>query len=141
MELILNIGLNTNTNGNIGVGTVLRDVEAHGFELLDVATHWSDTEQTVVARVGTGPVPDGAVNFFIGHLARLLSQDCIAVYNPATREGYLIGPKADDWGPFNPEFFILVGGSRLAPSPAPHVAERQAQLANWANQRNLKAAA
>lgn len=38
-------------------------------------------------------------------LCRQYSQDCVAVYNPATGEGDLIGPRADAWRPFNPAFF------------------------------------
>ena len=52
MELILNIGLNSK-NGNIGPGTVLREIEATGFKLQAYAIHHSETEPTLVARVST----------------------------------------------------------------------------------------
>jgi len=42
---------------------------------------------------------------FIGLLSIDLGQDCIAVYNADKDRGVLVGPKADEWGEFNKEFF------------------------------------
>lgn len=42
-----------------------------------------------------------------------LKQDCIAVYRELTGGGALVGPRADAWGPFNPEYFLLLDGRRL----------------------------
>ena len=47
-------------------------------------------------------------------IARDLQQDCIAVYQPTRGVGHLVGPKAIKWGQFNPEFFFLPSGKRLA---------------------------
>jgi hypothetical protein len=44
----------------------------------------------------------------IAVLATALDQDCIAVYNHSTNTGELIGDKASEWGPFNPEFFQFI---------------------------------
>ncbi len=43
-----------------------------------------------------------------------LAQDCIAVYDPRTKRGRLIGPRASAWGEFTPEYFVLPTGERLA---------------------------
>jgi hypothetical protein len=51
-------------------------------------------------------------------LAVALGQDCIAVWHADEAYGDLIGPKAAEWGPFNPEFFILPDGTRLAETAA-----------------------
>ena len=36
-------------------------------------------------------------------------QDCIAIWNHETEHGSLFGPKADDWGLFNVNFFYFIG--------------------------------
>jgi hypothetical protein len=109
MDVILNIGLAVNGNSNIGSGTAIREVIAT-FGAASFEFKHSDTELTCIACVehpGTGV-------FAIEHLARLLQQDCIAAYYPETGHGALIGPRAEAWGEFNPEFFILPDGTRLS---------------------------
>jgi hypothetical protein len=105
--MIVNIGLNRTNDEPLTVDyvdfitmIVLRGVSA--YEL-----HQSDTEQTMVFEADVSPEQGE-------RLARLLQQDCIAVYDPATGTGTLYGPRADAWGPFNPEHFILLGGQRAA---------------------------
>lgn len=41
-------------------------------------------------------------------ISELLGQDCIAQYDLDRCEGALIGPRADKWGEFNPQFFKLL---------------------------------
>ena len=112
MKTILNIGLAREGNKNIGVGTVLRELGQRGFQLYEYLIWHSATEVTVVAEVeanmSTSP-------FY--YLAQVLGQDCIAVYRPDLQKGRLIGPKAEAWGEFNPEFFIQLDGTRLAQPP------------------------
>lgn len=61
---------------------------------------WKGTEKTLVAVITGEPCP--AV---LSALCVILHQDCIAVkYVDGT--GELIGPNADKWGKFNPEYFI-----------------------------------
>lgn len=112
MKLILNIGLARFNNSNIGAGTVLRDLASHDFKIERHAIVHSESEMTVVAEVDDNDQP-GTDNR-IHMLSDVLGQDCIAVYNPLTREGDLIGSRAAAWGEFNPEFFVLADGSRLA---------------------------
>lgn len=112
MPYILNIGLARQGNSNVGVGTVLREIASCGFRLVNHAIHHSGTEITVVAQVnrryGYTPAAECAA-----HLATLLGQDCIAVYNPERDFGYLAGPNAAAWGEFNPAYFLMLDGSRL----------------------------
>lgn len=121
MEVTLNIGLARAGNSNIGVGTVLREIEQSGFRLRQYNIQHSDTEITVVARVTPGysytPVAARAE-----HLANALGQDCIAVYHPATGHGYLAGPRAAAWGAFNPDYFLQLDGTRLSAGALPRAA-------------------
>ena len=48
---------------------------------------------------------DRPVEWMIASLAAMLEQDCIGVLNTDTGAGVLVGPKAADWGDFNPEYF------------------------------------
>jgi hypothetical protein len=110
MRVILNIGLAREGIVNIGVGTVLRELGQRGFNPQNWAISYSDTEFTMVA--------EGDGSYFwtkdVYFLAQVLHQDCIALYAADLPAGWNIGPKADKWGPFNPEKFILLDGTRLA---------------------------
>lgn len=111
MSLILNIGLARNGKSNIGVGTVLRDLASY-FTVLQHSVQHSETEITVVAEVERrGNILNTANAIFI--LAELLGQECIAVYNCSSAQGALIGPRADKWGDFNPEYFVMLDGRRM----------------------------
>jgi hypothetical protein len=46
--------------------------------------------------------------------ANELGQECIALYYPGAEFGQLIGPRAAAWGEFNPEFFLMPDGTRMA---------------------------
>lgn len=117
MEVILNIGLDS-VNGNVGIGTALRQLHNGGFVTLDYAVHYSDTERTLVARCETG----GMVETPVRHLATVLGQDCIAVWLPLFQRGELYGPRAAAWGEFNPEFFLQLDGTRLSETALPRAA-------------------
>jgi len=112
--MILNIGLARTGNSNIGTGTVLRELSAHGFDLQAYNIHHSDTEITVVAEVTNSFSAFLPVDDRVFALANVLGQDCIAIYEPTSNLGALIGPKAAAWGEFNPEFFLNLDGTRLA---------------------------
>ena len=68
------------------------------------------SEPTLVVRVRLPVelVERGILDEAVHGLAVSLEQDCIAVYHvdgPHTGTGELIGPRAAEWGEFNPEFF------------------------------------
>lgn len=68
----------------------------------------SDTEHTLIVEV----FPD--LSFMaLWILCEDLAQDCVAVHSPGTESGQLVGPKAHEWGAFNPLQFILLDGTRL----------------------------
>ncbi len=115
MDLILNIGLDSKTKGNIGGGTAIREVVSYFGPASSFSFKHSDTELTCIASVRVNSeLHYTDVENRIYFLARLLGQDCIAVYAPEQRKGTLIGPNAKAWGEFNPEFFILPDGTRLS---------------------------
>lgn len=71
-----------------------------------------DEEGTHVAELDVSRIPPGEVYIRLHSVAAALHQDCIAVvpvddyFNPGYRlPGHLIGPRADKWGEFNPEYF------------------------------------
>lgn len=108
---ILNIG---HAIGDTGAShtliQILQAVERCGIRIAQVNVHESDTETTTVLRT---PAVDSAAVYT---LATVLGQDCIAVWHPLQpgQPGELIGPSAAAWGEFNPEFFVLPEGGRLA---------------------------
>ena len=51
-------------------------------------------------------LPEGNVRSFFYALAEVMRQDCIAAWNEDNEVGALIGPKAAEWGAFNPNYFI-----------------------------------
>ena len=113
MYLILNIGLDVEATRSIAADVALQIVSANDFLVVKHAVHQSDTEPTLVVKVRVFDFPALAWQK-LKHIAIDLHQDCIAAYNPETGIGALIGPKAAAWGSFNPEFFILPDGNRLA---------------------------
>ena len=111
MEVILNIGCDSKVLGKIPPMWV---VSAARLQFINVIAHkvvQSDTEKTVVLHAHIdGPQIERVVT----HLCEVLKQDCIGVWAPAVARGDLVGPKAKEWGAFNPEFFFMLDGSRLS---------------------------
>jgi hypothetical protein len=110
MAYILNIGLAVEGKKNLTVSEVLDACVDFDIEVINYAVFESDSEPTLVAKVSKVPGVCTSVNY----ASISLGQDCIGVYSPATNTGALIGPRADKWGEFNPEYFLLLDGSRLS---------------------------
>ena len=119
---ILNIGLNT-ADGAIAVEEAREALRAYGFSILREALLESDTEPTLVAELTTGfaTTTTTTVLQLLYQVSEDLDQDCIAVYRGLTG-GALVGPRADAWGPFNPEYFLLLDGRRLSEVAQPAAA-------------------
>lgn len=97
-----NIGLNRNDNGGtIAPHRLIETLTRLGVEPQGLSIKQSATEPTAVFR--TLEKPRDSVVWLA---CELLHQDCIAIRDDETGEGRLIGPKAEDWGPFNPDYFI-----------------------------------
>jgi hypothetical protein len=41
-------------------------------------------------------------------LSTALDQDCVALFDHSIGKGSLVGDKADQWGEFNPEYFLHI---------------------------------
>lgn len=125
MQVLLNIGLDnvpvvgqSYTHGVRNppdverLFTAGRTLREEGFKIHSAKMIQSDSEPTFVGWVTfCGMMVD--FKPALDRVARRLNQDCVAVYNSALCWGLLVGPRADDWGPFNPEFFFLPDGNRL----------------------------
>lgn len=82
------------------IGKVRMDLD--GYEptaVVDLTTVNSD-----------GKIDRAVVFAAVYDLSVAMEQQCIALYEPARARGYLIGPKAQEWGAFRPELF-----ARFAP--------------------------
>lgn len=114
MRLLLNIGLQVGATQTLAAHVVREILIANDFILHGEGKVFeSDTEPTPVIGVDAPPRIAGSAARNPRQTAVDLGQDCIAVWHPATG-GNLLGPKAAEWGTFNPALFILPNGKRLA---------------------------
>ena len=115
MRLLLNIGLQVGATQTLAAHVVREILIANDFILHGEGKVFeSDTEPTHVIGVDAPPFIFGAATCSLHRAAADLGQDYIAVVNPLNGFGTLVGPKAAEWGAFNPALFILPNGKRLA---------------------------
>jgi len=107
----INIGLHRNTGGIIPAALALTELRRSGLRIDRFAVIESDSEPTLTAEL-RGNL-DGE---FLNELCERLDQDCVAVID--SLGGQLYGPKAADWGLFNPAYFFTLAGERLEPLAA-----------------------
>lgn len=97
----VNIGLKDPVSGElIDADTALQGILDSGRKVADFRILQSGTEPTLVTRVDR---PYSAEEG--GALSSRLGQEAIAQKTDAG-EGALFGPKAEEWGPFNQEYFL-----------------------------------
>jgi hypothetical protein len=119
-HILLNVGLARKGQPDLSVVDVLLALEGHGVTVFRHVVHQSATEATVVAAVELPRAPDerhAAAHGDLGAIyrsAQQLDQDCIAVYDESIKQGILVGPKAAQWGDFNPTYFLNLEGEFLA---------------------------
>lgn len=115
MRLLLNIGLQVGAAQTLAAHVVREILIANDFILHGEGKVFeSDTEPTPVIGVDAPPRIAGSAARNPRQTAVDLGQDCVAVVNPLNGFGTLVGPKAAEWGAFNPALFILPNGKRLA---------------------------
>tara|TARA_R110002072_G_scaffold151470_1_gene300773 strand:- start:8032 stop:8382 length:351 start_codon:yes stop_codon:yes gene_type:complete len=115
MGAVINVGLDYRTHdgttGRLARREVLDAVKRHRGVIADVQSVQSDSEPTLVITL-VRPMAHRTLE----RLSADLRQDAIAQFDGSS--GHLAGPRAEDWGPFNPEFFFMPDGQRLAQSQA-----------------------
>ena len=119
LRMILNIGKQTSERFGhpsyaLSDSRIHRTVQDYGFTIRTYNVRQSSTEETAVMIVQDDqPFSAHSVAVRIKLLATKLHQDCIAAcptVNGTTLAhldyGVLLGPYADAWGAFDPQFFI-----------------------------------
>lgn len=109
---IVNIGMDIPGGGKLTEKRILGALKKAGVDVVDRAIHRSNTENTVVATLSRPLSKEEADG-----LSRTLKQDAIVQFHNGA--GELYGPKAADWGPFNPEYFLTLDGKRMSDVTAP----------------------
>lgn len=115
MSLVtLNIGLAVpGTDGSIGAGYAAATAETLGHIVgmeLRTVKHNQGEEQTLIVDIAPPPgTGHTRLKENIAVLSERLHQDCVAVWFHGAQggpgHGELLGPKAADWGAFNPIYF------------------------------------
>lgn len=110
----LNVGLKGNDGSVVRAFDVYAALAAYGY-IVDRAVFLArspEEEDTLVIET------QNAVSVAtLLSLCRSFKQDCVAVlveYPFGHKEGCLVGPKAHEWGAFNPAFFVMIDGRRLS---------------------------
>ncbi|QYD70119.1 hypothetical protein KZJ38_07365 [Paraburkholderia edwinii] len=113
MKTILNIGLARNDGEpDNGILHVVAKINQYGFIIrageIHEVTHAHGTERTLIAEVKYTR-NEAYLPTAVYHLSQDLAQDCIAIANQSDNgviSGAIYGPKAAEWGEFDPRFFV-----------------------------------
>lgn len=103
---VINIGLkigDSEMDYMTALKALLNYLPDHIFFACETAQ--SNTEPTLVVSIPEYQMKDSDLY----QLSLDLKQDCIAVRDLSG--GRLVGPRASEWGPFNPQYFIEFSGS------------------------------
>ena len=107
MTTTINFGLTRADNGEaLNPDRVLGALHYLGFDVDNARIEDSTTEPTIVVQHPDGIARGTAWEVSILGLCDIFAQDCIAISTDNGETGELIGPKAEAWGPFKPEYFI-----------------------------------
>jgi GGDEF domain-containing protein len=117
-KAILNVGLDIPGGGKLNPEDVRSSVEKLGVKVLSENLHQSDTEMTSVLRLSRPLTKDEVYQLAVEH-----KQDAIAQRLP-NGTGFLAGPKAADWGDYNPEYFKMPNGKSASESNTIQGSER-----------------
>lgn len=85
--------------------TLLRAIFGIVSEKLVTAQYGATVERTVVAQVVTDQ-PLETIKARLAILSDELEQDCVAVSTDDGKNGFLVGPRAAEYGDFNPDYFV-----------------------------------
>lgn len=110
MTALLNIGLLVDrppVKYEIAATAVFKAMRKVRIGHVNGIVHQPGSEPTMVCEVE-------ATDAQVYQLAVMLDQDCIAVWDRTHREGRLVGPRAAEWGEFDPSLFLLPSGRPLS---------------------------
>jgi len=102
MTPVINIGLNVKGVETLTPLKVLEALRAVGIEPARFGVKQSNTEKTLVIEARKALTEETGLL-----VASRLEQDAIAQVD-SHGHGELFGPKAKEWGPFNPEYFLTL---------------------------------
>lgn len=106
--VVLNVGLADPKGGPpLTEEQVTKAIEGFGVRVVRSKRHQSDTEPTLVVRLSRELTPAEAHD-----LSAALGQEAIA--QMVGHRGALHGPLKENWGAFNPDFFITLDGKRAS---------------------------
>lgn len=105
----LNIGLapskHSGLTGLLDEASIRKALEFNLLHVLRYEVQQSATEATAVVQVED--LAQGILtSYAVYDAAQRLHQDCIAVVNDSMGIGALVGPRADEWGVFDPAYFL-----------------------------------
>ena len=106
---VINVGLNVGPTPTWSIADVVIAISLSVHidnTIISVTQYCSDTENTAVV-----VLRDALTEKEANELCYVLHQECIAQLAPIYG-GQLLGPKAAEWGEFNPEYFILPDGTK-----------------------------
>ena len=89
--------------------TVLALLQELGVRIHSYAVQQSDSEPTLVVRTNALLTPER-----VSTLCTVLRQEAMVQYSHVAKTGWVEGPMAENWGSFNPEYFVLIDGRRLS---------------------------
>lgn len=108
--IIMNIGLHRNDGGHVNIARLMQNAML-ASATVSATVHVSDTEPTLVAHLCCDAQR-------AEHIAQIVcnryAQDAVAFWDATTNKGHLVGPMADEWGPFDPSRFLMMDGRRAA---------------------------
>lgn len=112
---ILNVGLSTEEvagGGQIDEAAVRQRLADIGVTVDAVDLHQSDSELTAVVQINR-PLTQAEADA----LSAALQQE--AIVQVVDGQGTMFGPKAEEWGPYNPDYFVMPDGTRASAAKVP----------------------
>lgn len=103
---MIDVGLATNDGAGITEAQVRAELDKLGIQVIESGTHQSGTEPTFAARLSRPLTPEEAHQFSVD-----LKQEAVA--QVVGGQGELYGPQAENWKPFNPDYFLTPEGGKL----------------------------
>lgn len=129
----LNIGLSTTElrgGGELSRARVMRVLRRAGVNVLADSRHVSDSEPTLVVDLDRPLTAEEG-----SEVSAALDQEAI-VQRSVDGTGELFGPQAENWGPYNPAYFVMPDGDRADRGP---VASRGRRTATGRRGRTAQA--